>query len=117
MARIPLISRPGIRRRRIRGVARSVITAGHVTGERRLALQVPAPVAAKALGFHHITTQRQRAAVGGTWGRYATRCPLRLLALTAFGRLMRRFYRPRNSRALWTNCAWYWKMPPWPASG
>jgi hypothetical protein len=41
--------------------------------ERELVLHVPAPVAAEALGFHHTTTQRQRAAVGGTWSRYATR--------------------------------------------
>src|SRR5260370_39799010 len=34
-------------------------------------LEVPAPVAADALGFHHTTTQRQRAAGGGTWSRYA----------------------------------------------
>jgi len=32
-------------------------------------LQVPAPVAAAAGGFHHTATQRQRAA-GGTWNRY-----------------------------------------------
>jgi hypothetical protein len=25
------------------------------------------------VGFHHTTTQRQRANVGGTWSRYATR--------------------------------------------
>jgi MFS family permease len=23
----------------------------------------------------------------------------------------------RNSRAFSTNCSWYWKIPPWPASG
>jgi hypothetical protein len=46
-------------------------TAG--VAERELVLHVPAPVAAEALGFHHTTTQRQRAAVGGTWSRYATR--------------------------------------------
>lgn len=40
---------------------------------RDLVLQVPAPVAAAALGFHHTTTQRQRAAAGATWSRYATR--------------------------------------------
>jgi len=36
------------------------------------ALEAPAPVIVAALGFYHIT-QRQRAAVGGTWSRYATR--------------------------------------------
>jgi hypothetical protein len=35
--------------------------------------KVPAPVAAEALDFHHTTTQRQRAAAGGTGSRYATR--------------------------------------------
>ena len=30
--------------------------------------------------------------------------------------LPRLLYGPRNSRAFWTNCAWNWKMPPWPAS-
>jgi hypothetical protein len=40
---------------------------------RELVLQVPAPVAAAALGFHHTTTQRQRTAGGGTWSRYAAR--------------------------------------------
>lgn len=28
-----------------------------------------------------------------------------------------RLYCPRNSRAWWANCVWYWKMPPCPASG
>jgi hypothetical protein len=39
---------------------------------RELVLHVPAPVA-EALGFRHSTTQRQRAAAGGTWSRHATR--------------------------------------------
>jgi hypothetical protein len=41
--------------------------------ERELVLQVPAPVAAEALGFHHTATQCQRAAVGGTWSRVVVR--------------------------------------------
>ena len=40
---------------------------------RELVPQVPAPVIAAVLGFHHATTQRQRAAGGGTWSQYATR--------------------------------------------
>jgi hypothetical protein len=40
---------------------------------RDLVLQVPAPVVADALGLHHTTTQRQRAAAGATWSRYAVR--------------------------------------------
>ena len=41
---------------------------------RQLVLQAPASVVADALGFHHTTTQRQRANAVGTWNRYpATR--------------------------------------------
>jgi hypothetical protein len=45
---------------------------GRAAALRELVLHVPAPVAGEALGFHHSTTQRQRAAGGGTWSRYAT---------------------------------------------
>jgi hypothetical protein len=38
---------------------------------RHLVVQVPAPVAADALGFHQTTTTRQLAAAGGTRSRYA----------------------------------------------
>ena len=38
---------------------------------RQLVLQAPAPVITQALGFHHTTTQRQRANAGGTWSHYA----------------------------------------------
>jgi hypothetical protein len=38
-----------------------------------LRLQAPAPVIAEALGFHHTTTQRQRANAAGTWARYPGR--------------------------------------------
>ena len=48
------------------------VRAGRAAALRELVLQVPAPVAAEALGFHHTTTQRQRAAAGGTWSRYAS---------------------------------------------
>jgi hypothetical protein len=48
---------------------------GRAAALRDLVLQVPAPVAAAALGFHHTTTQRHRAAAGATWSRYATRQP------------------------------------------
>ncbi len=44
---------------------------GRAAALRDLVLQVPAPVIATALGFHRTTTQRQRAAAGGTWSRYA----------------------------------------------
>lgn len=37
---------------------------------RELVLDVPAPVVAHALGFHHITTHRQNHHAGGTWNRY-----------------------------------------------
>jgi len=35
-------------------------------------LDVPAPVTAAALGFHHTTTNRQVRHAGGTWNRYIT---------------------------------------------
>jgi hypothetical protein len=38
---------------------------------RQLVLQVPAPVIADALGFHHTTTTRQHVNAGVTWSRYA----------------------------------------------
>jgi hypothetical protein len=36
----------------------------------QLVLQVPAPVIADALGFHHTTTTRQHAHAGAPWSRY-----------------------------------------------
>lgn len=36
----------------------------------QLVLQVPAPVVAGALGFHHTTTTRQHINAGATWSRY-----------------------------------------------
>lgn len=51
---------------------RAALRTAPAAALRELVLQVPAPVAATALGFHHTTTQRQRAAAaGGTWNRYA----------------------------------------------
>ena len=44
---------------------------GRLAALRQLVLQAPAPVVAQALGFHHHTTQRHHAAVGGTWNRYS----------------------------------------------
>ena len=44
---------------------------GRLAALRQLVLQAPAPVVAQALGFHHDTTQRHHAAVGGTWNRYS----------------------------------------------
>ena len=46
--------------------------ASRISALRQLVLQVPAPVAAQALGFHHTTTHRQHTHAGGTWNRYAT---------------------------------------------
>ena len=37
---------------------------------RELVLDIPAPVVAHALGFHHTTTHRQTAHAGSTWNRY-----------------------------------------------
>jgi hypothetical protein len=42
-----------------------------ISALRHLVLQVPAPVIADALGFHHTTTTRQHASAGATWSRYA----------------------------------------------
>jgi hypothetical protein len=42
-----------------------------VSALRRLVLQVPAPVIAGALGFHHTTATRQHVNAGAPWSRYA----------------------------------------------
>jgi hypothetical protein len=42
-----------------------------ISALRQLVLQVPAPVIAAALGFHHTTTTRQHINAGGTWSHYA----------------------------------------------
>jgi len=53
----------------------AVFRAGDLTARisalRQLVLQVPAPVIADALGFHHTTTTRQHVNAGATWSRYA----------------------------------------------
>jgi hypothetical protein len=41
-----------------------------ISALRQLVLQVPAPVVADALGFHHTTTTRQHVNVGATWSHY-----------------------------------------------
>ncbi|WP_200827584.1 hypothetical protein [Thermomonospora echinospora] len=38
---------------------------------RQLVLQAPAPVITRSLGFHHKSTPRIAAEVGGSWNRYA----------------------------------------------
>ena len=45
--------------------------AARTAALRQLVLQVPAPVIADALGFHHITTTRQHVNAGAPWGHYA----------------------------------------------
>jgi hypothetical protein len=47
------------------------LRAARISALRQLVLQVPAPVIADALGFHHTTTTRQHANAGATWSRYA----------------------------------------------
>jgi hypothetical protein len=44
---------------------------GRVTALRQLAQEVPAPVIADALGFHHTTTTRQHLNAGAPWSQYA----------------------------------------------
>ncbi len=43
-----------------------------VGAARDLVLDIPAPVMAAALGFHHTTANRQVRNVGGTWNRYVS---------------------------------------------
>ena len=45
--------------------------AGRTAALRQLVLQVPAPVAAQALGYHHNTTTRVASEAGTPWSRYA----------------------------------------------
>jgi hypothetical protein len=47
------------------------LRTARISALRQLVLQVPAPVIADALGFHHTTTTRQHASAGATWSRYA----------------------------------------------
>jgi hypothetical protein len=44
---------------------------GRTAAIRQLVLEMPAPVVADALGYHHIATTRLVTEAGGTWSRYA----------------------------------------------
>ena len=48
------------------------LRTARISALRQLVLQVPAPVIADALGFHHTTTTRQHVNAGATWSRYVT---------------------------------------------
>jgi integrase len=47
------------------------LRTARISALRQLVLQVPAPVIADALGFHHTTATRQHVNAGATWSRYA----------------------------------------------
>ena len=47
------------------------LRTARIAALRQLVLQVPAPVVAGALGFHHTTTTRQHVNAGATWSQYA----------------------------------------------
>ena len=47
------------------------LRTARISALRQLVLQVPAPVIADALGFHHTTTTRQHVKAGGPWNQYA----------------------------------------------
>jgi hypothetical protein len=47
------------------------LRTARISALRQLVLQVPAPVIADALGFHHTTTSRQHVNAGAPWSRYA----------------------------------------------
>ncbi|MFD1145651.1 hypothetical protein [Saccharothrix hoggarensis] len=46
-------------------------TAGRAAAIRQHVLEMPAPVVADALGYHHVTTTRLANQAGATWSRYA----------------------------------------------
>jgi len=46
-------------------------TAGRACAIRQHVLEMPAPIVAEALGYHHVTTAKLAAQSGGTWSRYA----------------------------------------------
>lgn len=48
-------------------------TAGRTAAIRQHVLDLPAPIVATALGYHHNTTTRHTAEAGTTWSNYATR--------------------------------------------
>ena len=45
--------------------------AARAAAIRQHVLEMPAPVVADALGYHHVTTTRLAAQAGGTWSQYA----------------------------------------------
>ena len=45
--------------------------AGRACVIRQHVLDMPAPIVAEALGYHHVTTAKLAAQAGGTWSRYA----------------------------------------------
>jgi hypothetical protein len=46
--------------------------AGRASAIRQHVLEMPAPVVADALGYHHVTTTKLAAQTGSTWSRYAS---------------------------------------------
>ena len=46
-------------------------TAGRACAIRQHVLDMPAPIVAEALGYHHVTTAKLAAQSGSTWSRYA----------------------------------------------
>jgi hypothetical protein len=48
------------------------LRTARISALRQLVLQVPAPVIADALGFHHTTTTRQHLNAGAPWSQYAS---------------------------------------------
>ncbi|WP_234534624.1 hypothetical protein [Streptomyces shenzhenensis] len=64
---------------------------GRTSAIRQLVLQAPAPVIAKALGYHDKTATRLVTEAGGTWARYAPRRPHTVTSRPAS---------PRNTRHL-----------------
>ncbi|WP_188301059.1 hypothetical protein [Streptomyces sp. CBMA156] len=51
--------------------AGATVQRGRTSAIRQLVLQAPAPVIARALGYHDRTTNRLVTKAGGTWSRYA----------------------------------------------
>jgi len=45
--------------------------AGRACAIRQHVMEMPAPIVAEALGYHHVTTAKLAAQSGGTWSRYA----------------------------------------------
>ena len=50
-------------------------TAGRAAAIRQHVLDMPAPIVATALGYHHNTTTRLAAEAGTTWSNYASPLP------------------------------------------